>query len=267
MTKASKVLGQLLGLRLKEIAGWLGLYVLLILGLSAAYALGWVDEGNYFGLPLSAMVFGLFAGFVRLAMLQEQLWTSNWWRLLPLPSWQLMVIGTLATWLTQLMLWLGAGLITAAWLTVVPGGPDLGAANIQGGLVLVALALVVELWFGAMISTVHLLTEMISDYLPDLRQKVVKVVLYAGLFVGLEWLLSGLFDLMWRLAAHGRHPEFSFSFGTSTADWGTSVQIPAGIGQAFLPIFVLLGLGTVALVCLNAYLLNHVETKQPQQVG
>lgn len=267
MTKASKVLGQLLGLRLKEIAGWLGLYVLLILGLSAAYALGWVDEGNYFGLPLSAMVFGLFAGFVRLAMLQEQLWTGNWWRLLPLPSWQLMVIGTLATWLTQLMLWLGAGLITAAWLTVVPGGPDLGAANIQGGLVLVALALVVELWFGAMISTVHLLTEMISDYLPDLRQKVVKVVLYAVLFVALEWLLSGLFDLMWRLAAHGRHPEFSFSFGTSTADWGTSVQIPAGIGQAFLPVFVLLGLGTVALVCLNAYLLNHVETKQPQQIG
>jgi hypothetical protein len=246
MTKFSSLFGALLGQKMRRIATYLEIYLLTVLVFSAysiiRYGVSLGDlaaQAAGFSMVFSFVVFFIFARS------HESVWCSSTYRLIPTSNTKLYF----ATHLSTLISYFVFSVVTF----VVPLLIDLRDAisffqndiHITHNsamlpvtfLWLIALIFVVILYGWVFITTIHLLTNFISDFLPRAYQRISRLVLIVGILI----LLGFAFDKLENLLM----PLFAFH----------SINLDNSVFMYSIPLWLLMEV----LICsgINIYLLKH----------
>ncbi|WP_056989835.1 hypothetical protein [Lacticaseibacillus camelliae] len=259
MAKTGKVLGQMLRERVRRVAAVLAVELIILAIYTVMWALHRVASSDLMG----AGLFGIFAGiasFVILARAQEKVWVENRWRLVPLADWKLYGVSTLANALTMAGAWLVIWLFDIG-LWLIDGRRDFGFQpqidQLGATMFFLVFMLLVLSW--SFISLAHMLSLVITDFLPDLRAKWLRGLLTVGIvLIALRlggWLFRGM---MWLVGLLG-------------IDMNASIEIGAHVPSiAYVYLWVAIGLIAVGAMIFSIgcciMLRRWVETKQPQQV-
>lgn len=191
------------------------------------------------GLLLSLMLLGDIVLFVLLARQQERVWVSDFYRLMPQSAGRLVAANWLSTLLTLLYYW-----VLALVVCSVVGGLTHAGRFFTGQVSLSAIALigatylVVHVFLWSIISLTHLLLRLVTSFLPDIRQKLVRnaialamgaLILFALDFVlrPVQWLLRPFFDAV---AKGPTMVGLSVSLGQGLLNLGVFVVVIGGFG-------------------------------------
>jgi hypothetical protein len=260
-----KVTWQLVKERGHKLLQLLGLYLLVMMILVVVSLLGRLGASELFGIGVSFGMLTAIAGFLSLAVSQERVWVSNRWRLVPIANWKLYAASTLANVVATVLLWLLLGLIILALAMVKPVQIDWPIEAVPFALSFGCLFLVMLLLLGCLISLAHMLSLMITDFLPGMKEKWLKGLLTFGVVLVALKLVAWFFDgISWLFRVMG--------FSATAVDYSTGTALTAQISQViivdmWLAIAIFL-VGSVCLSLVNCYLLRYwVETKQAQQTA
>ncbi|KRN19130.1 hypothetical protein FC75_GL000229 [Lacticaseibacillus camelliae DSM 22697 = JCM 13995] len=225
--------------------------------------LGRLTAADLLGFSIMFGMLTALVAFIAEAQGQEQVWVTNRWRLVPVAEWKLSGASVLANAATSLGLWAVLSIVSFGLALVDP------AQDIHWGLPgpyvlpLAVLILMLALLVWAIISLAHMLSLMITDFLPGMQEKWLKRLLtFVIILVAIklvDWFFAGL---TWLFKLTGI-PSAAFSYsGTVGGTFHGAVT-----GDLWLAIATF-AVGVLILSLVNMYLLSHwVETKQVQAAG
>lgn len=183
--------------------------------------------------------------FWQLAFANEKVWTRAQYRLLPVSDTKLYLANKGATGLVFIAFWV-VGLAVALLFIALSG--QLSEIHFHGSFWEVAsvfvLALVINLFFWALLSTDNLLVHTIRAFLPESRGSFVTAILYIVTIVAVLWALDGLKKLI----------VLPFGGMIFTSDLSDSTS--------YVLALLIFGCSTALLAALNIFLLKRfVEPK------
>lgn len=198
------------------------------------------------GISVSYAMIAMFATFILLALSTERVWNDNFFRLIPISDAKLYLANIGSTFFTFIYFLALEIIINVIFmLTDLPDAafPAHSLAYGNGGLVF-ALSLILGGW--VLISLIHLIGRSLTIFLPEARHKLINLILYAVVAVGVFKLLGMATNLL--------NSTFSFLYtGRLNTDLINVLFIYCG--------FILVSAVIMSLI--NIYLLNKwVETKQ-----
>jgi hypothetical protein len=151
----------------------------------------------------SLLGYGFFGGmilFILLARHTEQVWTNNFYRLLPTTDLQLYVANLVSTLLGYVYFIVIEAILSGLALLTVPNvSIPSDSYRYAGSGMLAFFALVLYGW--VFISLVHLIGRTISSWLPEMRSKFVYFLFYVIVGVILIRILNTVGDLLGKLIA------------------------------------------------------------------
>lgn len=238
-----------------------GLEVAIVAGIIFLMAIGWINSDLSVASAQGALVSGgILAAvvlYIRLAAFTEHTWGRNLDRLVPISESARYTANQLAT-----LVWFCAFFLLQIVLWNLFAVLDGGAFNFTSGdwgfgSWLLAVLTLSFLWGFVLVSLVHLLTTLITTFLPGRRQKLVTQVLYVVVAIAVIWFINWVIDLITHIAGSALKGWFNHAFNVE----GTHFGEHPGILFIALAVFALIIAGFSAV---NVYLLKHWTETQTQ---
>ncbi|MFD1393753.1 hypothetical protein ACFQ3L_09265 [Lacticaseibacillus jixianensis] len=261
MTSTSKVFWQMTKERVRQVTQLIEIDLGVIAVLVVMRLIGRLSSEDVLGFSTLFGLITVMVGFVAQAQSQEQVWVQNRWRLVPLADWKLYCASTLANLATSVYLWAVIAAVTTVEVLVsgVKGYWSNTNLVVLASVLVLILVMLMLLW--TLISLEHMLTTMITDFLPGMQEKWLRrVIILVSIVVSLkliDWFVDGITWLVNRAGITGA------SFNSSVTINGSGM-VMHGTVLADLWLTIIMFAGAVLILSvLNCYLLSHwVETKQ-----
>ncbi|MFD1485167.1 hypothetical protein ACFQ5J_07985 [Lacticaseibacillus baoqingensis] len=249
----------------RQLTQLLGIDLAVVVVLIVMRLIGRLSAIDLVGFTTLMALITAVAGFVAMAQSQEQVWVTNRWRLIPVANWRLYLASTLANTLAIVLLWVVLGVLEIGIATLEGFGVDGSVWRdlANGTLPFLAIVLAFTLLLWSLISLAHMLSLVITDFLPGtqgkwLRRGLTFIIVLVALKL-VDWLFTGM---AWLIEKLGISPAAFTYFGGSVMAFQGSV-----VADMWLAVGMV-SLGAVVLSVINCYLLAHwVETKQLQQMA
>lgn len=261
MTSTGKVFWQMTKERVRQATQLIEIDLGVIAVLVVMRLIGRLSSEDVLGFSTLFGLITVIVGFVALAQSQEQVWVQNRWRLVPIADWKLYCNSTLANLVTSAYLWVVIGLITTAEVLLLGVNGAWSNTNFAVMTSVLALVLVMLTLLWTLISLEHMLTTIITDFLPGMQEKWLRrVIILVSIVVSLkllDWFFNGLTWLIKTVGITGASLNSSVTISRS----GMALQGTV-LADIWLTTIVFAG-AVLILSVLNCYLLSRwVETKQ-----
>lgn len=261
MTSTSKVFWQMTKERVRQVTQLIEIDLGVIAVLVVMRLLGRLSTEDVLGFSTLFGLITVMVGFFAQAQSQEQVWVQNRWRLVPITDWKLYCASTLSNLATSVYLWAVIAAVTTVEVLVsgVKGYWSNTDLTVLATVLILVLVVLVLLW--TLISLEHMLTIMITDFLPGMQEKWLRrVIILVSIVVSLklvDWFFTGLGWLIKATGISGASLDSAVTFSGSGMTMHGTV-----LADLWLSIGVFIG-AVLVLGVLNCYLLSHwVETKQ-----